>query len=255
MEGKHPVSFRLIFELEPPRVADLGKIRRQIEIFGPVVDTILVPDNHLGLPAISSVAIGLEIKKQGFKAMVAINARDRNHLRLQSDLLTLAAYDIHEVLFLYGDKIEQGRSSLTVREMLKGPPVAGLKRGVLAEIGKPLGWREDADFLLTKLDFGRSGAGYWREAMSFSHPLYCGVLALPDVAMARKILGNIPGLALPEGYLHGFDDDPEYGFRTAIEELDELYRSGIDGAQLVIPANRRRFAEMLEKWMAQRGLR
>ena len=249
------MSFRLIFELEPPRAPDLGKIRRQIEIFGPVADTILVPDNHLGLPAMSSVAIGLEIKKQGFNPMVAINARDRNHLRLQSDLLTLSAYDIHEVLFLYGDQIAQGRSSLTVRKMLEGDSVPGMKRGVLAQVGKPLAWREAADFLLTKLDFGRSRAGYWREAMHFDQPLYCGVLALPDLAMARKILKNIPDLRLPSGYLDGFADDPEYGFRVAIDELDELYRSGVDGAQLVIPANRRRFAELLEKWMAQRGLR
>lgn len=249
------MSFRLIFELEPPRLPDLGRVHRQIELLGPVVDTILVPDNHLGMPALSSVALAIEIKKQGFKPMVAINARDRNHLRLRSDLLTLLSYDIHEVLLLFGDRIDHGRSDLTVRSMLESEAGTEIRKGVLATVGKPLAWREKADFLLTKLDFGRSKAGYWREAGHFSQPIYCGVLALPDLPMARKILTNIPDLSLPDGYLSGFDSDPEYGFRVAIEELDDLHRRGLDGAQLVIPANRRRFVEMLEKWLGEKGLR
>lgn len=248
------MTFRLIFELEPPRVPDLGRVLRQAEIFGPVVDAILIPDNHLGLPAMSSVAIGLEMKRLGLTPIVSINARDRNHLRLESDLLTLAAYGIDEVLFLYGDGIAAGRSSLTVRRMLEAENGAAVAKGVLATIGRPLAWRAKADFLLTKLDFGRKAAGHWREALAFSQPLYCGVLALPDVPMARKILDNIPDLKLPAGYLKGFESDSEYGFKAAIEELDELYLCGVDGAQLVVPANRRGFVEMLSDWKARRGI-
>ncbi|MGI8426555.1 MAG: methylenetetrahydrofolate reductase [Actinomycetota bacterium] len=247
------MSFRLMFEIEPPRTPDLGRVLRQMEIFGPIVDSIIVPDNHLGRPAMSSVAIALEIKKQGFSPVPALNARDRNLLRLESDLLTLATYGIDEVLFLYGDPISDGRSSLKVRHMLEAELGGDIKRGVLATIGRPLGWRERADFLLTKLDFGRRQAGYWREVASFKQPLYCGVLALPDLVMATRILENIPDLTLPDGYLAGFDTDPEYGFQVAIKELDELRRSGVDGAQLVVPANRRRFAEMLEKWKEENG--
>lgn len=249
------MGFRLIFEIEPPRTPDLGKVMRQLDIFGPLVDAVLVPDNHLAMPAVSSVAIGVEIAKRGHRPIVALNARDRNELRFQSDLLTLSAYGIEEVLYLYGDPAPDGRSNLTVRRMLGFQEGAGLKKGVLAEIGRPLAWRRGADFLLTKLDFDRSGADRWRRLAEVRQPLYCGVLALPDAGMARKILHNIGGLDLPPGYLAGFEDEPEFGFQAAIEELDDLFRSGIDGAQIVVPANRRRFAEMLEKWMAHRGLR
>jgi 5,10-methylenetetrahydrofolate reductase len=249
------MSFRLIFELEPPRVADLRKVHRQIEIFGPIVDAILVPDNHLGQPALSSVVLALEIRNHGFKPIVALNARDRNFIRLKSDLLTLRAYEIEEVLFLYGDEIPDGRSALRVRDMIDDEAGNGLRKGVLATIGRSLGWREKADYLLTKLDFGRAKAGYWRESVGFSQPLYCGVIALPDVDMARKILGNIPDLTLPPGYVESLEEDEESGFRAAIQELDELYRSGIDGAQLVVPSKRRRFAEMIEEWTSTRGLR
>jgi methylenetetrahydrofolate reductase (NADPH) len=247
------MSFRLIFELQPPRKPDLGPVHRQIEIFAPIVDAILVPDNHLGTPALSSVAIAVEIKREGLTPIVSLNARDRNLLRLESDLLTLAAYDIDEVLYLYGDNVKEGRTALTVREMLAATESWKLSRGVLAAPGKPLGWRVGADFLLTKLDFGRSEIGRWKRSLGMQKPLYCGVLALADVAIAQKILLNIPDLVLPPGYMEKLADDEGYGFKAAIQELTQLHRSGVDGAQLVIPAKRRRFAEMLKDWAAEGG--
>lgn len=247
------MSFRLIFELEPPRRPDLARVRRQIEIFGPITDAILVPDNHLGLPAISSVAIALDIRRAGYKPIVAINARDRNLLRLESDLLTLQAYGIDEVLYLYGDNIKEGRSTLTVREMLAATETFQISKGVLAAPGQPLSWRAAADFLLTSLDFGRDEVGTWKQSLEVTKPVYCGVLALPDVIMAQKILANIPDLTLPGRYLSRLEEDEDYGFKAAIEELDHLCQAGMDGAQLVVPANRRRFAEMLTDWSSGRA--
>lgn len=243
------MSFRLIYELAAPRQPDLKKVQKQIEIFGPVVDTIFVPDNHLGLPAMSSVALAIEIRSQGFRAMVGLNARDRNLLRLQSDLITLEAYGIDEVVFLFGDPAE-GRTGLKVREMLDVTSGLPMRRGVAAVIGKPLDWKERADFLMTQLAFGRAKAGYWREAFGFPQPLYCGVIALRDEVMARKVFGNIPGLEAPEGYLEAFGQNAEAGFAAALAELEELRHSGIDGAQIVVPAGWRRFADLLGAWTA-----
>lgn len=246
------MSFRLIFELEPPRIPNLDRAIRQIEIFGSIVDAILIPDNHLGLPAVSSISLAIEVLKRGQRPVVAMNARDRNPIRMRSDFITLRAYGIEEVLLLRGDRVDGVQPGVTVRQMLHEESGEGLLRGVLASIGKPLGWREQADFLVTKLAFGRAGAGYWREANGFGHPLYCGVIALPDATMARKILDNIPDLEAPDGYLDAFETDGDAGFKLAIAELDELFRSGIDGAHLVVPAGRRRFARMLAEWIEGR---
>lgn len=242
------MSFRLIFELEPPRTPDLKKVMLQIETMGPVVDAILVPDNHLGKPALSSIALALEVLKEGFRPIVALNARDRNHLRLQSDLLTLRAYGIEETLFLFGDSSEATRTGLTVRQMLDDNNGEGLQRGVVATIGRPLRWRKGADFLVTKLAFGRSKAGYWRESEGFKQPLYCGVIAFSDRELAEKVFDNIPDLNPPPDYIEAFDSDSDAGFNAAFAELDELHRSGLDGAHLVVPAGRRRFAERLREW-------
>lgn len=247
------MSFRLIIELEPPRGPELERAIRQIELFGPVADALLVPDNHLGLPAISSMALALEVLKRGFKPVVAMNARDRNQIRMRSDFVTFRAYGIEEVLLLGGDRVEGVKRGVTVKEMLGDDAGAGLVRGVVATVGKSLGWRGEGDFLVTKLAFGRAKAGYWREAEGFAQPLYCGVIALPDVTMARRILANIPDLDPPPGYLEAFDRHSDAGFRMAVAELDELFRSGIDGAHLVIPAGRRRFLEMLDEWRRSAG--
>lgn len=246
------MSFRLIYEIAVPREPDLEKIRTQIKIFGPVVDAILVPDNHLGQAAIGSVAVAIEVSNQGFKPIVALNARDRNQLRLRSDLMTLKTYGIDEVLFVRGDKIAEAASDLTVRKMLAEPAGQGMKRGVTAVVGKPIDWRSRADFLFTQLAFGHGKPGYWREAHGFAHPLYCGVIGLPNQELARKFLANIPGLTAPEGYLAAFDEDGEAGFNAAMAELEELRSAGVDGAHLVVPARWRRFAEMLEGWALAR---
>lgn len=242
------MSFRLIFELEPPRVPDLTKVRKQLEIFGPIVDSFLIPDNHLGMPAMSSVALAVEVLNAGYTPIVGINARDRNHLRFASDMMTLKAYGIDEVLFLYGDPISEGRTGFNVKKMLAHEASQGFIRGVAATIGHPLGWRARADTLFTQLAFGRKKPGYWREAEGFSHPVYCGVIALPDAILGKKILGNIPELEAPDGLLDDLERDPEAGFRAAIQELEDLRSSGVDGAQIVVPARRRRFAEMLQEF-------
>lgn len=246
------MSFRLIYEIAVPREPNLEKIQTQIEIFGPVVDAILVPDNHLGQAAMSSVAVALEVRRNGFNPIVALNARDRNLLRFRSDLITLKTYGIDEVLFVRGDRVAETKPDLRVGTMLAESAGHELKRGVTAVVGKPIAWRYKADFLFTQLAFGHGKPGYWREAQGFSHPLYCGVIGLPNQDLARKFLSNIPGLKAPQGYLEAFDTDGEAGFQAAISELDDLYSAGVDGAHLVVPARWRRFAELIGEWGRRR---
>lgn len=244
------MSFRLILEIAPPREPDLGKVVRQIELFGRIVDAILVPDNSLGTAAMSSIVLGLEVRRLGMPPVVAINARDRNHIRLESDFITLRASGIEEVLLLYGDAVARGRSDLTVREMLACAAGEGLRRGVAATAGRALGWRGGADFLVSKLDFGRADLAAWRGATGFGGPVYGGVLALADEATARKVCEGALGLEPPKDLVDAFARDGEAGFRHAIGLLEHLRRTGVDGAHVVVPTRWRRFAEILGEWVA-----
>jgi len=246
------VSFRLIYEVEPPREPTLTKFFRQLEIYGDVVDAFLIPDNHLGRAALSSVGLAVEALKLGLEPIVALNARDRNHLRLASDLLTLRAFGIQEVLLLFGDQIETGRSDLTVRRMLEHEGGAGLRRGVVAPISKALAWRKAADFVVTQLGSAGLASVSHLRAQAWSKPVYGGAAALQTREMAVRVMGGIPGFTVPDGYLEAFETDPEAGFRFALDCLDELCDGGVDGAHLVVPAGRIRFAEMLAEWVAAR---
>ena len=245
-------SFRLIYEVEPPRDPSPAKFFRQLEIFGGIVDAVLIPDNHLGRPALSSMVLAVEARRMGVSPIVALNARDRNHLRLRSDLLTLKAFGIEEALLLYGDHIDYGRSDLTVRSMLADEVPDGIRRGVVAPMGKPLAWRSGADFLVTQLGSAGLAAAGRLKAAGWAKPLYGGTAAMPTREMATRVLASIPGYVVPDGYLEAFDTNPEAGFQAALRCLDELLACGADGAHLVVPAGRLRFAELLTEWVATR---
>lgn len=245
------MSFRIVYEVEPPREPVLTKFHRQLDIFGDVVDAVLIPDNHLGRAALSSVVLAIEALERGVTPIVAINARDRNLLRFHSDLMTLRAFGVEEVLFLYGDRIPTGRSDLTVRRMLDDEAGDGLRRGVIAPVGRPLGWRSAADFLVTQLGDAGLGTVADLRAEGWTKPVYGGTCALPSREMTARLIGAIPGFGVPDGLMEAFDADPEAGFRYALDCLDGLC-DGCDGAHLVVPAGRVRFAELLGAWVSGR---
>lgn len=97
----------------------MGIVREQIAVLRPYCDAFLVPDSHLGRATVSSIAVAHEVAYLHGRAIACLNARDRNQLGFQRDLLTAAAYGVTELLFIYGDRPRSGeRSTLTVRQML-----------------------------------------------------------------------------------------------------------------------------------------
>src|ERR1700677_3633075 len=113
--------FQVICEIEPPTKPDLKKVRHQIGVLSSVADAFLIPDNHIGRATVSSVAVAHEVEAMGGRSIACLNARDRNLLGFQRDLLTAAAYGVDQFLFVYGDKPTTGgrTSELTVRAMLE----------------------------------------------------------------------------------------------------------------------------------------
>ncbi|HEU5004242.1 MAG TPA: hypothetical protein VFW71_15880 [Actinomycetota bacterium] len=248
MPPEAQAGLRLIYEIEPPREPSLDKFCRQLELYGGVVDAVLIPDNHLGRPALSSVALAIEAHRHGVHPIVALNARDRNLLRLRSDLLTLHAFGIDDVLFLFGDHIAEGRTGLTVRRMLADEAPAGMRRGAVVPMDRALGWRSAADYLFAQLGTEGLASAHRIRAEGWTKPIYAGTAALASRVLAERLVGAIPGFVLPEGYLAAFDADEEAGFAAAIGWLDDLQAAGITGAHLVVPARRARFAELLGAW-------
>src|SRR5476649_508477 len=113
-------KFKIICEVEPATRPDLTHVRHQIGVLSEVANAFLIPDNHIGRATVSSIGVAHEVGLMGGRSIACINARDRNVLGFQRDLLTAAAYGVNEFLFVYGDRPETGARSddLTVRTML-----------------------------------------------------------------------------------------------------------------------------------------
>lgn len=56
----------------------------------------------------SSLAAAIHVRQLGVEPIVQMTCRDRNRIAIQSDVLGAAAFDIHNVLVLTGDKIDRG---------------------------------------------------------------------------------------------------------------------------------------------------
>src|SRR3981189_222748 len=112
--------FGIVCEIEPATRPDLMRVRDQIGVLSRVASSFLIPDNHIGRATVSSIAVAREVALMGGRSIACLNARDRNILGFQRDLLTASAYGVHEFLFVYGDRPEPGARSddLTVRSMI-----------------------------------------------------------------------------------------------------------------------------------------
>jgi 5,10-methylenetetrahydrofolate reductase len=98
----------------------------------------------------------------------------------------------------------------------------------------------EADFLLAQVAFSLDALVEWREAISFSGPVFAGVMVVASAAMARKLSRDVPQLAVPEHIVDRLDHDPSAGVTIAADLVNQIYESGaFDGVHL-IPVSRYR---------------
>jgi 5,10-methylenetetrahydrofolate reductase len=230
--------FSILCEIEPPTRPDIEHVREQIDVLGPVTDAFVVPDNHLGRATVSSIAVAHEVAHFGGRAIACINARDRNLLGLQRDLLTAAAYGVDHFLLVHGDEPTVGTrsSDVTVHTMLSEVrDRGGFRAGTVARVDRPLvAWKHAADFLVVQLHFDVDAVVRWRQSLDFAGPVYAGVLVLASPAMARRIATDIAEISVPDDVVAALDADPMAGVELACAQVEALRSSGaVDGVHLV----------------------
>jgi 5,10-methylenetetrahydrofolate reductase len=252
-------EFSIICEVEPATRADLMHVRHQIGVMSRIASSFLIPDNHIGRATVSSIAVAHEVALMGGRSIACLNARDRNILGFQRDLLTAAAYGVDEFLFVYGDRPETGRRSddLTVRSMIDearrfGSDVAlapkPFRCGVSSNLGTLPSWKHEADFLFVQVSFSFEDLLRWRESVNFRGPIFAGVMAPPSAAMARKLSAKIPQLAVPESLIDALESSREAGVDFACAMVDQVRDSGaFDGIHLIPVARYREIAARLER--------
>jgi methylenetetrahydrofolate reductase (NADPH) len=251
-------KFEIICEVEPATRPDLTHVRHQIGVLSEVANAFLIPDNHIGRATVSSIAVAHEVGLMGGRSIACINARDRNVLGFQRDLLTAAAYGVNEFLFVYGDRPETGARSddLSVKTMIsearkvaeRTEMIDSLRLGAATGLRPVPAWKKQgADFLLTQVTYSIDDLLRWRTSVEFDGPIYAGVMVLPSSSMARKLSAEVPQLAVPEAIVGELDRDGGLGVDIACNHIKAIYESGaFDGVHL-IPVNRyREIAARLE---------
>jgi 5,10-methylenetetrahydrofolate reductase len=253
-------GFEVICEIEPATTPDLTRVRHQIGVMAPVASGFLIPDNHIGRATVSSIAVAHEVQAMGGRAMACLNARDRNLLGFERDLLTAAAYGVDEFLFVYGDKPAAGgrTSELGVRSMIEharaatdARPFAGthpFRLGATTRLGPVPSWKLAADFLFVQVGFSLDRLLAWRDTVPDDARVYAGVMVVASSAMARRLMAAAPDIDIPDALLDAIDRDRDAGIDAVVELLDGIEASGaFAGAHLVPVSRYRQVAARLEE--------
>ncbi len=257
-------GFELVCEIEPPTRPDLKHVRHQIGVLSSVAGAFLIPDNHIGRATVSSVAVAHEVDAMGGSSIACLNARDRNLLGLQRDLLTAAAYGVNQFLFVYGDEPRSGArtSELTVRAMLRearalerSPALSGaprLRLGAVAGLGALPNWKREADFLFLQVGFSVEPLLRWVEQVRPEVPVYAGVIVLASSSMARNLARTIPDIKIPSHLAEVVDSDPGAGVEVACDLLWEIKETGaFQGVHLIPVSCYRPVAARLEQMLGR----
>ena len=255
-DGAGGSPFRVICEIRPPVRPDLRLVHRQVSALGAVCDALLVPENAIGAPSISSLFIAREVTLSGSAPIACLNARDRNVLGLQRDLLTAVATGTRELLFVGGDPMPDGsRSGLTVRSMidhtrafteaLGGEPVTV---GVTSRLGPLPEWKLEADRLFVQASFSLDVLVEWRERTSFPGDVYAGVIVPPSASRARIWSAELAGIDVPEELIETLEEDPLAGVTFACDLVAQIEACGaFDGVHLIPGVRYREVASHLER--------
>lgn len=251
--------FELILEIDPPTRPTLIRTRHQIGVLGPVADRFLVPDNHLGRATVSSIAVAREVAAMGGRAIACLNSRDRNVLGFRRDLLTAAAYGVESFLLVYGDRPDVGKRSddVSVRRMMEeirsygsSDVFAGsapFEVGVTTRLTEVAPFKHGADYLVTQVSYSIDDLARWREAVVYDGPVYAGVMVVASAAMARKLAGESPQLAVPGWLVEAVDADPSAGVEAACELIGAVRaHGGFAGVHAIAVGRYRDVAARLE---------
>ena len=255
--------FHLICEVRPPMRPDLTEVREQVARFHSNAEAFLIPENHIGIPTVSSLAVAREVIAMGDTPIACLNARDRNLLGFRRDLLTATVAGVREFLFVKGDPVEESPpSGLTVRKMMgefrrfseqydTGPATVGVTSRL-----EPLPeWKRDADRIFLQASFSLNALLDWRASTSFDGPICAGVIVPPSAKRALRWSSELPGISVPDSWIAALAKDSLAGVALACELALAIKESGaFEGVHLISGVRYREVAALLEQQRNSTGV-
>jgi 5,10-methylenetetrahydrofolate reductase len=222
-------GFSVIVALEPPKGTDLSAFQKMTGRLKGRVQAVLVNDGADGIMRMTPLAACLAANKDGLRAILGMNARDRNRIAIQGDLLGASQLGVEEVFIEKGKDPSYGDHPLTrpiadidcrelahlIAKLNEGRDLAGqkLKGSTELDLGAQVEWLDDeqsVDLEFTRMealvkegvrafvtspqfDLEKTKARVAR-AKALGVKVYVGVMILKSVGMARY-LNEVPGVS------------------------------------------------------------
>jgi methylenetetrahydrofolate reductase (NADPH) len=265
-------EFVVTAELNPPKSAAAGVVRRRAEALKGVVDAVNVTDSNRAMVAMAAIPAATIVRSAGLEPIVQMTGRDRNRIALQADVLGAAAIGIENFVFMSGDDPKQGNhpDAVYVKDLdgiglvkmavgmrdqarfLSGDEVKQPPKMLIGATASPFTKPMEADvtktsekiaagaeFLQTQPVFDLATFSRWlvevRRGGSREVPILAGVLVLRSPEQAERF-GKVPGLALgPEVHdrMKKAPDAEAEGVAIAVEMVRALKAlPGVRGVHL-----------------------
>jgi methylenetetrahydrofolate reductase (NADPH) len=106
----------LTSELVPPRGADAGAVRAQVETLA-FADALNITDLPQARTRMSALAAAALVIQAGGRPILQMTTRDRNRLALAADAIGAAALGVEAILPLFGDPVPEGVDAREVRDV------------------------------------------------------------------------------------------------------------------------------------------
>ena len=255
-------EFLVTAELNPPKSASAGVVRRRAEALRGVVDAVNVTDSNRAMVTMAAIPAATIVRSAGLEPIVQMTGRDRNRIALQADVLGAAAIGIDNFVFMSGDDPKLGNhpDAVNVKDLdgvglvkmavgmrdesrfLSGdeikPPTPKLVIGATASpFTKPMEAdlrktfdkiAAGAEFIQTQPVFDLATFSRWlvevRRGAPRDVPIIAGVLILRSAEQAER-LSKVPGVAFgPEiiGRMKQATEPEAEGIAIAVEMVKEL---------------------------------
>jgi len=225
-------EFVVTAELNPPKSAAAGVVRRRAEALRGVVDAVNVTDSNRAVVAMAAIPAATIIHSVGLEPIVQMTGRDRNRIALQADVLGAAAIGIESFVFMSGDDPADGNhpTAVNVKDLdgvglvkmavamrdqgrflsgdeIKQPPkilvgatASPFTKPMEADLAKTIEKiAAGADFLQTQPVFDLATFSQWLVAVrrdgSRDVAILAGVLILRSAEQAER-LAKVPGVSI-----------------------------------------------------------
>jgi methylenetetrahydrofolate reductase (NADPH) len=266
-------DFVLTAELNLERSSDARSIIDQASVLTSHTDAIQVPDSPAGRVQMTPLAASRILLDQGIESIAHLSCRDRNRVALESELLSLGASGVNNLLLLRGEELPEKQQSMlkpvfelggkdlieTARSLAEDPTVSSVADfciGTVATVFSPKkGWKPRS--LLAKVDAGASFIQtqpcfdvatlkrYMNHLVEAKLTWRCAIIVsvatLPTAVTARWLRENLRGSLVPKKVVRRLEQarDPEQeGVAICAELLQQLSEvPGVSGAHLMTPGD------------------